>query len=203
MPVCRLLARSNSWGSATRALLIAARVAARERGMPRVARSAPSRCPGSGKTWVRPAGWPSSTCKGGPWCATSLPASLIAALTVICWPSMARTASSKPSQPPGTRSPGRAPINLAISGSQASCSSMASGSAPRSNTRRKRAMIAGQAASRGKWIVAAKALPCALRTRTAPCSPSKAMVRQYSPSITASTPVMARAARNASIADQS
>ena len=33
-------------------------------------------------------------------------ARLRAAATVICWPSMARTASSKPSQPPGTRRPG-------------------------------------------------------------------------------------------------
>ncbi|MCY1465356.1 hypothetical protein D9M71_834920 [compost metagenome] len=68
-------------------------------------------------------------------------------------------ASSKPSQPPGTRKPGRARINRAISGSLANCCSMISGSAARSNTRRKRAMIIGNTASRGKWMVASRALP--------------------------------------------
>ena len=46
---------------------------------------------------------------------------LRAAATVICWPSTARTASSKPSQAPGTRRPGRARTSGASAGSVARC----------------------------------------------------------------------------------
>jgi len=43
---------------------------------------------------------------GSPNAAAYRPAIVVAAATVICWPRMARTASSNPSNPPGTRRPG-------------------------------------------------------------------------------------------------
>jgi hypothetical protein len=54
---------------------------------------------------------------GSPKRSTSRCASVRAAATVICWPSTARTASSKPSSVPGTRRPspcGKAPCSTAL-----------------------------------------------------------------------------------------
>ena len=49
---------------------------------------------------------PTRSPTGVPSVATMRPASCVAAFSVICWPSTARTAISKPSQPPGTRRAG-------------------------------------------------------------------------------------------------
>src|SRR3546814_20335183 len=54
---------------------------------------------------MRISDWSSDVCSSD---LTSFPASRTAAATVICWPSTARIAISKPSQAPGTRKPGRA-----------------------------------------------------------------------------------------------
>ena len=67
--------------------------------------------------------------------------------------------SSKPSQAPGTLNPGRASTRGASTASSTSCSAMACGLAPRSNTRRSRAMIAGSFESLGKAISARSAFP--------------------------------------------
>ena len=85
--------------------------APRARGMGRVAGSRRAMVSGSGKAWVRPG---ISVATGVPCAATSFPASMVAAWTVICWPRMARTASSKPSQAPGTRRPTRYSAVLVI-----------------------------------------------------------------------------------------
>jgi hypothetical protein len=49
-----------------------------------------------------------SVSTGSPKARAKRPASVRAAFTVICWPSTARTASSKPSKAPGRRNPGAA-----------------------------------------------------------------------------------------------
>src|SRR5205814_1735637 len=79
-------------------------VAARARGRPIEASSASASAAGAGKRCVRPS-FARST--GVPKARTSRPASVVAPRTVTCWPSTARTASSKASHAPGTRNPGR------------------------------------------------------------------------------------------------
>ena len=136
-------------------------------------RSAAAMAAGSGNTCVRPScGRASAPCA-----ATSLPPRRIAATTVICWPSTARIASSKPSQAPGMRKPGRAAVSAASTGSCDSCAAMAAGSLSRSNCRRRRAMITGRDGSRGKRTVASSASPLPGSTATVPCAPSRLMLR--------------------------
>ena len=79
---------------------------------------------------------------GAPNCRTRRSARVRAAATVICWPSTARTASSKPSSVPGTRRP--SPLG------KKGCSTalMAAGSASRSSRARTRAITWGSAGSR-------------------------------------------------------
>ena len=91
-----------------------------------------------------------------PQSATSWPASFRAATTVTCWPRIARTASSKPSQAPGARRPGRCATSGRRNGSRERCAPIVSMSAPTSNTRRTRASTAGMAATEGKRTVAAR-----------------------------------------------
>ena len=144
------------------------------RGMPSGARSAAAMAAGSGNTCVRPS---CGRASGAPCAATSLPPRRIAATTVICWPSTARIASSKPSQAPGMRKPGRAAVSAASTGSCDSCAAMAAGSLSRSNCRRRRAMITGRDGSRGKRTVASSASPLPGSTATVPCAPSRLMLR--------------------------
>ena len=160
----RSLPASNSVGSASAAEATADSVRARLRGMPSGARSAAAMAAGSGNTCVRPS---SGRASGAPCAATSLPPRRIAATTVICWPSTARIASSKPSQAPGMRKPGRAAVSAASTGSCDSCAAMAAGSLSRSNCRRRRAMITGRDGSRGsaRWPAARR--PC--RVPPPPC----------------------------------
>jgi len=69
------------------------------------------------------------------------PASVVAALTLICWPRIARTANSKPFQQPGTRKPGAALTRRARSGSLPKHRTISLESAFRSNIARIRWMI--------------------------------------------------------------
>ena len=66
------------------------------------------------------------------------PASVRAAATLTCWPTIARTAISNPSKQPGTRSPGRRATSGASAGSAASAGPIRSGSASRSSRSRQR-----------------------------------------------------------------
>ena len=98
----------------------------------------------------RPSGAGKARCTSVQGVATSLPkrstrrrASVRAPATVTCWPSTARTASSKPSTLPGRRRPG-AP------GSSASAASIASGAASRSSQRRTAAITAPLAGAEGR-----------------------------------------------------
>ncbi|EEF23144.1 conserved hypothetical protein [Ricinus communis] len=101
--------------------------------MPASASGSRGHCAASGKTWVM-AG--NGVATGAPKRAAMRPASVRAAATLICWPSTARTAISKPSKAPGRRNPG-AP---AASGPRAAAT--ASGSQARSNSSRSRATTA-------------------------------------------------------------
>ncbi len=92
---------------------------------------------------------------------------------------MARAAISKPSQPPGTRSPGRSLISGASSGSRARCAPIAVTSALTSKRWRTRAMIAASVRTLGKRMVTARLCfsgRCA--TATVPVSPSSHTVRR-------------------------
>ena len=116
-------------------------VAARAPGMPSFASSstlARASSAAVGKTRSSPG--PSSTAR--PKRAASRPASVVAAFTVTCWPSTARTAVSNGSNAPGTRSPGRAATSGARSGSAESTSAIRSGLASRSKSARSRGTIA-------------------------------------------------------------
>ena len=64
------------------------------------------------------------------------PSVVRAPATDTCWPTIARTASSNPSVVPGSRVPGAERTARQSAGSPASTSSIASGSASRSNRRR-------------------------------------------------------------------
>ena len=103
--------------------------------------------------------------------ATSCPASRRAAVTLICCPSTARTASSNPSQAPGARSPGLSATRGASSGSPDKCSPIVSISAPRSNSRRTRATIAGS--SRTSETVCSPPNSAAPAGASPRCSPSR------------------------------
>ncbi|MNP20517.1 hypothetical protein D3C76_1130890 [compost metagenome] len=168
--------------------------------MPSAARSASAKTLTWGKTWVNPG---SAELNGVPYCATSLPANRIAATTVICCPNTARIANSKPSHAPGTRSPGRSAISRASSGSTARCRCIVDRSASRSNIRRTRATIAGTAPGSGKSRVNSRASALAGWIENVPQTPFKPMLREYTPSTTVSSPVIARADKNPSIAGQS
>ena len=113
-----------------------------------------------------------------PCASTSLPSSLVAAGTVICWPKMARTASSKPSHAPGTRRPGLAATSGASTGSCARCAPIVSGSAARSNTRRTRAMMVGNAAMLGNRTVTLTRFLSASATLRMPKASPMAMLRR-------------------------
>ena len=89
------------WPSAA-ALARARMVSARAFGTPIRATSAPASVSGEGNRYLM---LPTDG-MGCPKVLTNRPASSVAPLTVICWPKMARVASSNPSQQPTTRSPG-------------------------------------------------------------------------------------------------
>ena len=88
---------------------------------------------------------PSVVSTGAPKRAARRPAMVVAAATDTCWPRMARTASSKPSQAPGVRMPGCRCRIPPISASPARCLAITSGLASRSNIRRTRSTITGRA----------------------------------------------------------
>ena len=164
--------------------------------------SASASASGRGKRCVRPgrAAGPS----GSPKRAASRPASVLAPRTVTCWPSTARTATSKGSQAPGTRSPGRRASEAASLGSRASWAAIGSGSASRSKRRRTRDTIwwtpskPGSRTESRSWLV-----PAAGRTSSVPSPAPRRTVRRYASPSTCSTPCVARAARKSSSARQS
>ncbi len=82
--------------------------------------------------------------------STSLEARLRAAVTVTCWPRIARIASSNPSQAPGVRKPGRMDTNGANAASPERWAPIDATSASRSNRRRSRATIPSSAFTLGK-----------------------------------------------------
>ena len=96
-------ATSKRSGLSMAARARATMVARRAAGIPRAPRSAARTCCGVGKAWVSAA---SPSASGFVESATSLAARPRAAATLICWPRMARMATSNASQPPGVRSPG-------------------------------------------------------------------------------------------------
>ena len=102
-----------------------------------------------------------------------------------------------------TRNPGRAATSGASTASSARCAPITAGSAARSNTRRRRATIVGNAESRGNWIDARSVFPSPGRTDTVPRTPEISIARAYPSPDTASSPGIARAPRKASIAGQS
>ena len=79
-----------------------------------------------------------------PNCSARRPASVVAAATETCCPRIARTASSKPLNAPGTRRPGVRSTSSASRGSAARCEPITSGRAARSNINRNRASTAGR-----------------------------------------------------------
>ncbi|MDP3294017.1 MAG: hypothetical protein Q8M37_04655 [Nevskia sp.] len=66
---------------------------------------------------------------------------------MTCWPTIARSTSSKPSKPPGTRRPGVALITGTSRASLASTAAMAIGSASRSSSCRSFAVSSGSTGS--------------------------------------------------------
>ena len=93
----------------------------------------------SGKQRSKPSG---ARASGMPQWSTSRAVRVRAAFTVICWPKMARTASSSPSRVPGTRMPSLP----AKSGHN--IGSIAAGSASRSSQARMRVSTTGRAQAR-------------------------------------------------------
>lgn len=108
--------------------VIVARLAA---GMPSRLKSAVARQWAVGK--VRARRLSSLSSNGSPHRSTSAAPSRRAAVTVICCPNTARTASSKPSQQPGARNPGSASMRGARASSFERWAAIASMSAPTSN----------------------------------------------------------------------
>lgn len=90
-----------------------------------------------GKKWVRRR----ASRNGLPKALTKRPARVVAPFTVTCWPRIARVASSKPFQQPGTRRPGSASMLAANAGSPLRLCAMAAQSAFRSNMARMRSTI--------------------------------------------------------------
>lgn len=131
----------NKFGSARAAAATDDSARARAAGIP--SKWACAILSGVGNMCVSPS--PQSDRNGSPYLATSFAARFTAATTVICWPSIARTATSKPSQAPGTRRPGRSATRGASSGSRPRSSLIASGSALRSKMRRTRRTIPASA----------------------------------------------------------
>ncbi len=135
-----------------------------------------------------------------PYAAANRPESVVAARTEICCPRIARTANSKPSNAPGTRRPGTRHTMSAILPCEARHSAITSGRADRS----KRCFIFARAAGRTGSNDVANSTDSPLRpviraTLIQPrCAPICA-VRKYASSTTASTPGIARAARNRNI----
>ncbi|MNN17375.1 hypothetical protein D3C81_1305620 [compost metagenome] len=156
---------SNNEGSSSNACATPDSVRPRLFGMPSAARSAAANTCASGNTCVNPGTVESS---GAPYCATSFPARRIAATTVICCPSTARKASSKPSHAPGIRNPGRSAINRASNGSFARCACITARSASRSNIRRNLTTISGTTNGSGKSSSTAKAFPASGQIETVP-----------------------------------
>lgn len=117
-----------------------------------------------------------------------------ALVTETCWPTMARTAISKPSTDRGSRMPGSAATTGASAGSAASAASTAVGSASRSSSRRQRATAGARSRMSVRRSVAAT-YPSAGVSATwpEPCGNRKPL--WYVPSRTSSTPGSARTAR--------
>ncbi len=115
-------------------------VSARARVRPIAARSASASASGVGNRCSSPG----ANATGNAWpkrCA-SRAASVRAAATLTCWPMIARTAISKPSQPLGRRRPGRCAQQRAQARSTATARRRSpAGSASRSNIRRSRLTI--------------------------------------------------------------
>ena len=139
-----------------------------------------------------------------PKAAAKRPAIVVAALTVICWPRIARTASSNPSKAPGTRSPGRCDTAGPRIGSRAKCALMMSGRALTSKRLLRRSRSCASIGVRVGAISAASACSAGTsRTRIHPvCSPIRT-VRRYASSCTDSTPFTERALRKRSRRGQS
>ena len=150
---------SNRCASFAAAAATLARVATRAFGIRKLANAASVKHSGRGKACVRP-GVATSSSTRVPTADTICPTRRVAAFSVICCPSTARTAISNPSHPPGTRRPARAVTNGFKIGSVDNAAAMATGSALRSNIRRTRVMIVGSALKFGNRT----------RTRTADCS---------------------------------
>ena len=144
----QLLAVARGWRARRRRRAVAGVCRQRPGRWPRWPPGAASRCPAGPARRRRrgpapPApgtGAPSSgngVSMASPKRSTSRCASVRAAATVICWPSTARTASSKPLSPPGTRTPSQR--------GKLACSTllMPSGSASRSNAARTRRITCG------------------------------------------------------------
>jgi hypothetical protein len=171
-----LVVRSNV-GSLITAAASEEMAAARAPGMPMLDRSACASAFGSGNRTLR------SLAEGGPmrrWpnVAASRPASVDAADTLTCWPSIALTASSNASHAPGTRNPERAARRRASAGSRLSCAAIGSGSASRSKRWRNRAATAANAGSRSTVIAASRKASALALTSTIPCVPSRLIVRR-------------------------
>ena len=108
-------------------------VSARARGIRNPSGGSAATCSAVGKRCVIA---PLGRSRAVPVAVTSLPSDVLAPATETCWPKIARTTSSKPSNVPGTRRPGDRAIKGAILGSRARAASIVAGSASRSNARR-------------------------------------------------------------------
>mmetsp|Transcript_6678 Transcript_6678/g.27927 ORF Transcript_6678/g.27927 Transcript_6678/m.27927 type:complete len:208 (+) Transcript_6678:772-1395(+) len=146
---------------------------------------------GVGNSRPQPSG---ASARGSPKRSTERPASVRAAATVTCWPSTARTLSSKRSRQPGSLCPGTPPAP--------SAAPIASGSASRSSQRRSsgsRDPTAGHSVAESSTLTSPAR---SKRTRSQPAwrrpAWSSARERVMLSASTRSTPATARGARNAS-----
>ena len=129
-----------------------------------------------------------------PYCCTMRCTSVRAAFTVTCWPRTTRSANSKPSKHPGSRSPGRGGT-----GSRASTGSICAGSASRSKASRTRCISAPSAGpSAGE---ATRCSSCrsgtnrhSIQPARAPLPVGRAIVRRSTSPTTCSMPAIARRA---------
>ena len=137
--------------------------------------SASISCPGVGNNRTSPA----LPLTFEPHSDATRPAIVVAPRTEICWPTMARTASSKPSQAPGVRMPGCCKSAPSSNGSAPRCPAMTAGSAPRSNSRRTRSTMDSNARQSGNRTSTVSAVPESWREMVmTPGFPSTAMVRR-------------------------
>ena len=126
------------------------------------------------------------------------PSSVRAPRTVICWPTTARTASSNPSNAPGTRNPGcRCASSPSVAATTAGSQAEIEGVLHLRQHRRRHPRERRRHAD-GERVLSRRAADLDPPTCTAPrCA--IASVRRYASAVTSSTPAIARAARNASI----